>query len=312
MPVGELYDGSPIAVPVCVYNGVNDGPVLWIQCAVHGDEYVGVAAVHRLLDALTPAELSGAVVMLPALNIQAFRAGGRMATQDGMDMNRIWPGAPIERAMHLWAHSELVVDTVFHELRPKATHVIDCHDGGGMGRMSAFAIYNMHSSINAEAYRAYARATGLDMVWEIGEETASEKFPGGLGAKAASVGIPTLTVEAGGEQRIHAHAVDRLYATFDNTLKHLKMIPGTPTPNPTQIRVGRASWIRANRGGVLYVEVEPLQRVKQGDRVGVIRDLFGQVVEELKAPGTGIVIGTRTLGVVATGQYILNVGEPIS
>jgi predicted deacylase len=312
IPVGELYDGSPLGVPVCVVNGTKDGKVLWLQGGVHGDEYVGLAAMHRLLETIDPTKMTGAVVVVPVANPQAFRAGGRMATQDGMDMNRIWPGNPIEKAMHLWAHSELVVDKIWAELHKKATHLIDCHDGGGMGKMSPFAIYNMHASIDPEAYRAYARSTGFAMVWEIAGDTASEKFPGGLGSKASSMGIPSLTAEVGGQQRIVGGEVDWFYNAIDNVLKHLKIVDGNPKPNPDQIRLGKASWIRANRGGVLYIEVEPLQRVNKGDRVGVIRDLFGRVVEELWAPGTGIVIGTRTLGVVATGQYVMNVGEPIA
>ena len=47
--VAELNDGSPVAIPIAVVNGVQDGPVLWVQNGVHGMEDVGAGAFHRVL-----------------------------------------------------------------------------------------------------------------------------------------------------------------------------------------------------------------------------------------------------------------------
>jgi predicted deacylase len=309
LPVGELYDGSPIVVPVAVVNGLRDGPVVWIQNAVHGDEYVGLGAIHRLLDEIDLAAVSGALVLIPVLNVQAFRAGSRMAPQDGMDMNRVWPGHSMERAMHLWAHSELVVHRVFAEITAHASHVIDLHDAGWMGLMSPYVSYHTTSAVPAADLRALAASTGMDIVWESGEAFVTEKAPGSIGTRTGPTGLPTLTLEAGGEGRLHQEPVERVAQALLNALRHLRVLPGTPAHNPRQRFVVKGNWIRPLRGGILYTGVRPLQQVRRGDLIGTVRDLFGRVVEELHAPVDGIIIGARTYGVVATGQYFCNVGE---
>ncbi|HVI86446.1 MAG TPA: succinylglutamate desuccinylase, partial [bacterium] len=40
IPVGRGFDG-PIEIPAIVARGVEDGPVLWIDGATHGDEPEG-------------------------------------------------------------------------------------------------------------------------------------------------------------------------------------------------------------------------------------------------------------------------------
>jgi hypothetical protein len=309
MPVGELYDGSPITVPLAIVNGPHDGPLVWVQNAVHGDEYVGLGAVHRLLGEINAADVSGALVLVPVLNVQAFRAGSRMAPQDGMDMNRVWPGNPIDRAMHLWAHSEIVVHRVFSEITAHATHVVDLHDAGWMGLMSPYVSYHTISTVSAERLRALATSTGMDIVWESGEAFTAEKAPGSIGTRTGAAGLPTLTLEAGGEGRLLQEPIDRMAQALFNVLRHLGVLPGAPVRNPGQQFVVRGNWIRPRHGGVLYAGVRPLQRVRRGDLLGTVRDLFGRTVEELRAPVDGIIIGVRTYGVVATGQYFCNVGE---
>lgn len=309
LPVGELYDGSPVAVPVAVVNGLGDGSVVWIQNAVHGDEYVGLGAIHRLLEEVNPATVSGALVLIPVLNVQGFRAGSRMAPQDGMDMNRVWPGQPIERAMHLWAHSELVAHRVFSEIKQHASHVIDLHDAGWMGLMSPYVSYHTSSAVPAAELRALAASTGMDIVWESGEAFITEKAPGSIGTRTGSAGLPTLTLESGGEGRLHQEPVERMTQALLNALRRLRILPGTPARNPRQRFVVKGNWIRPLHGGVLYTGVRPLQQVRRGDLLGTVRDLFGRVVEELRAPVDGIIIGARTYGVIATGQYFCNVGE---
>ena len=143
--ISELYDGSSVEIPVAVINGSEDGAILWAQSSVHGDEYVGTHAIQRLLLQVDPKEMKGAIIAIPWLNVLAYRWGTRGAPQDGMDMNRIWPGKPLDTAMHIFAHSELVVHEVFSEMRRLADVVMDLHDGSVWQVESAyFGGQNVH------------------------------------------------------------------------------------------------------------------------------------------------------------------------
>ena len=84
----QWYDGSYCRVPVAIINGAKPGPTLWIQCASHGNEYQGMGALQRLIVETDPETLSGALILVPVLNIVAFNAQLRSSPVDGVDFNR--------------------------------------------------------------------------------------------------------------------------------------------------------------------------------------------------------------------------------
>lgn len=306
--ISELVDGSPIEVPVCIINGAEDGPCLWIQNGVHGDEYNGAGAVAQLIRTIKPASLRGQLVLIPILNIQAFRAGSRMAPQDGLDMNRIWPGAPLEIAMHLWAHSELVADRITKLILQYANVVVDVHDAGWMGLMSPFVTFFQGGEAEYDQkVRELSINTGLDLVWEAHIAWIKEKAPSSIRVPMLESGIPAIEVEAGGEGRLRTRPINRMHQAFLNVMSYLNMIEDKPTLPDKQIFVNSAQWIRAPVGGFLHTHVGPLDRVTKGQKLATITDLFGRTREVLDAPYDGWIVGARTFGNVATGQYITTV-----
>ena len=313
--ISELYDGSSVEIPVAVINGSEDGAILWAQSSVHGDEYVGTHAIQRLLLQVDPKEMKGAIIAIPWLNVLAYRWGTRGAPQDGMDMNRIWPGKPLDTAMHIFAHSELVVHEVFSEMRRLADVVMDLHDGGWMGRMSAYIQYFYgvsHLEASAKA-RAIAEASGMDILWESPADFVDEKAPGSVGTATMGLDIPTLTMEIGGEGRCPEHDVTRMYLGLTNVATHLGILPGQLVCHPgamkTKLYVRKGHWLRPKHGGSFIPKVQVAEIVSGGDVVAEIRDAFGELVEEILAPTDGVVIGMRTYGTIATGQYAGNVSE---
>jgi len=307
---GELNDGSPVEVPVAIVNGRHDGPVLWIHNAVHGDEYVGLGAIQWLLKELDPAALRGAVIAVPVVNILAFRAGQRAAPQDGMDANRIWPGKPLAQAMHLQAHSEMVVYTIFNLVKEHADYLVDCHDGSKLADMSPYVAYNSGYGSWEETSRGMAVASGMTIVWEIPGTFLAEKFPGSLRGELARVNVPAITLEMGGQGRLDRGDVERMHLALRNILCHLRMTDGEVQKPDEQIFVSKGNWLRPSVGGIFWAHVKPLQRVTKGETVAIVTDLFGREKERLLAPADGLVIGIRTAGTTASGEYCGNIGEP--
>lgn len=56
------------------------------------------------------------------------------------------------------------------------------------------------------------------------------------------------------------------------------------------------------------MEVNLLDRVEAGQRIAVLRDVFGFVKEVYHAPENGVVIGKSTMPVNASGGRILHLG----
>ena len=92
--------------------------------ANHGDEYEGPIALLKLANSLEPSKVSGRVIIVPAMNYPAFRAGTRTSPIDAGNLNRIFPGRPDGSV------TEKIADYFQRFLLPLADIVLDYHSGG--------------------------------------------------------------------------------------------------------------------------------------------------------------------------------------
>ena len=79
----------PLAV---IANG--RGPTVIIEGGNHGDEYEGPITIGELIRDLDPDEVQGRLILMPANNVHAVRAGRRTSPVDGLNFNRSFPGDP--------------------------------------------------------------------------------------------------------------------------------------------------------------------------------------------------------------------------
>src|SRR5438552_2367687 len=80
-----------IPVPIAVI-GSGRGPSVLVTAGVHGDEYEGLAITRKLIAELSPAEVTGRIIIMPAVNWPAVRARRRVSPIDRKNMNRAFPG----------------------------------------------------------------------------------------------------------------------------------------------------------------------------------------------------------------------------
>ena len=102
--------GEMIRLPAFVARGAEDGPVLGVTAAMHGNELNGVRIVQRLIAELSPASMRGTVVAIPVVNIPGFLANER-EFNDGYDLNRVMPGCDAGTSSQVYAHR--LVNRVF-------------------------------------------------------------------------------------------------------------------------------------------------------------------------------------------------------
>ena len=81
-----------VMIPIAVIRGA-PGPTALLTGGNHGDEYEGPIALFDLARTLDPAVVTGAVIILPALNTPAFRAATRTSPIDRGNLNRSFPAA---------------------------------------------------------------------------------------------------------------------------------------------------------------------------------------------------------------------------
>ncbi|WP_027035584.1 N(2)-acetyl-L-2,4-diaminobutanoate deacetylase DoeB [Mesorhizobium ciceri] len=112
-----------VMIPICVIRNGN-GPAALLSGGNHGDEYEGPLALYDLARTLDPKHVSGTVIIVPAMNYPAFRAGTRTSPIDKGNMNRSFPGRPDGTV------TEKIADYFQRELLPRADIVFDFHSGG--------------------------------------------------------------------------------------------------------------------------------------------------------------------------------------
>lgn len=295
IPTGKSLTGADQGIPIIVYHGREDGPVLWLNGATHGDEPEGAFSIFRALAQLDPKRMKGTVVGVPAMNVPAFQAGKRGDPLDtfSYDMNRVYPGKsdgyPTERTAH--AHWET--------MRHRCDLQIAIHSGGEHS-------YLAHMIFAADNPQSLELAASMGPQWNL-------VFKSGVGgnnpaSKMAALGKAGVTVELGGNCRtltndFHAVAED-LAASYLNVMRHYDMIEGG-AEYARRWRMGHQQALLAPASGMwvgnrgLAFEVT----MPKGTLLGEIYDLYGDVTASVTAPCEGVVFGLRSRPAVLGGEW---------
>ena len=298
-------DGTNLGIPVVVVNGKKDGPVLLVDGGIHGDEQEGTLAIASFAKELDPAALRGAVIGVPVMNVGAFEAMARGNPRDShtYDMNRIYPGKPkgylTDRIAHV--HDEVIGALADMELT--------IHSGGNICYLGE----TIFTSSGDEKSFELARAMGAD--WSIILDT-----PHPVGSPMAAMvdrGKVAITVELGGNAALMPDAlqtnVDVLKRALVNVCRHYDMLDGEPS-YAENIWRGSQIAVLASRSGILLPNPEvPSRKLKkpisEGEVLLTLADLFGEPIELLKAPCTGVLFGFRTYPSTTAGDWTLFCGN---
>ena len=112
-----------VMIPITVAKNGN-GPTALLTGANHGEEYEGPVALMELAHTIDAAQVTGRVIIVPAMNYPAFRAATRTSPIDKGNMNRSFPGRPDGTV------TEKIADYFQRTLVPMADVVVDIHAGG--------------------------------------------------------------------------------------------------------------------------------------------------------------------------------------
>jgi predicted deacylase len=287
--------GHGIRVPVMVMRGARPGPVFGLTACIHGNELNGIPVIHELFRALTPAQVTGTVVGVVALNVPGLHRFQREFT-DGTDLNRIMPGKPNGSVAEVYAHR--ILDRVVSHFN----FMVDLHTAS-FGRVNSLYVRADMSDV-ATAAMAYLQRPQI-----IVHNAASDRT---LRGAAMAMGVPSITVEIGDPQlwqdRYTQVALEGVRAVLGwaGVIEHRQDDLHT-TAAPILCR--SSSWMYTDRGGLLEVFPQVTGYVQAGERVAQVRTAFGDIIREYQAPKAGIVVGKSVNPVGQTGARILHLGE---
>lgn len=229
----SIWGDHLMPLSVMVGPEVESGRGLVAFGANHGNEYEGPMAIRRLTQEIDPAAVLGRIILIPVLNMAAFRAGTRESTlDDGVNLNRAFvPGAG--KTPGLGGITHRIAAFVRDYIWPRVHVVLDLHSGGDVARFALCA--NFHPLADAAQSRVIeetARWFGVPLLMVYQNQT-----PGLLPSEAEQLGKITVGTELGWGRAV----------------------------NPLGVRYGRHGVLAAAiRHGQLRGEIEPIGHHRDG------------------------------------------------
>jgi uncharacterized protein len=295
IPIGKDMYGREREIPIIVYRGKEDGPVLWLNGATHGDEPEGPFSIFKTLEQLDPATMRGTVVAVPVMNVEAFTAGHRGDPLDTFshDMNRLYPGKPNGYPTERVAHTHWLA------MKDNCDLQIAIHSGGEHS-------YLAHMIFASDNPPSLELAAAMGEKWPL--VFRSGTGGGNPSSQIGALGKGGITVELGGNCRtltsdFHEVAND-LSEGYLNVMRHYNMIDGEATYEP-EWRMGYQIPLLAPATG-MYVGNPDLPfetEIAEGTLIGQVYDLYGDVIGEVRAPQAGVIFGMRSRPSVLEGQW---------
>ena len=292
---GSHPAGGNLEMPLIIVRGVEEGPVLWINGCIHGDEPQGPLSIINLVRELDPKKLRGTVVAVPAMNVPAFEAGERGNPLDmfSYDMNRIYPGSPDGRFTErlAWAHKEALI--------AHADMEISIHSGGDHSFLSK-TIFRPPTDVSQELAQAMGKS------WFLTLNSPNPK--GSPMAEMNDQGKPAINCEIGGYCHFMPWEFRQdgrdLTDGFFNVMYHYGMLDGKPEYEEKWL-TGSQIAVLANHSGLWVAEegFEFRTHTKEGDVFARIYSLYGEELEQIKAPCDGMPFGLRTTPATHAGDW---------
>ena len=294
LPITRLITGADVGLPVRIVHGREDGPVVWINAATHGDEVVGVEVVRRLLATLSPRAMRGTLIAVPVVNVLGAASGERYLP-DRRDLNRSFPGSPRGSLASRIAHLMMT------EVVAKCEVGIDLHTGSDRRTN----LPQVRADLDDPRTRDLAVAFGAPVMMH------AKIRDGSLRHAAREQGATVLLYEGGEAWRFDEWAITAALDGVRRVLVALGMIDveeGWPEAGP--VAESRASgWVRARHTGFLHLDVQLGERVVVGDRLGGLYDSFGRTLRLVRADRAGIVVGRAEAPVVNGGDALVHIAE---
>ena len=302
---------SSIRLPVGVIKG-GPGPTVLLTAGSHGDEYEGQVLLYRLMERLTPEQVPGRLILLPALNLPAVLAQARVSPLDQGNMNRSFPGKADA------GPTQAIAGFVNNCLIDRADAVLDFHSGGTATEYvsCAFLGLGQDQSLNLQNLEL-ARLFGAPYTMVRQNDGSGGDFDTAAYRKS----VQFLSCELGGMGRF---SPDAFQIGWEGCLRILKALGtvrddifGETAPPDISCFIdigGGADHVTSDRYAIAAIDVCAGTRVSRGQTLGQIHEThgFGSEAIDIVAPRAGIVAIRRRNPLVEPGDHLCLIAEEIT
>jgi len=300
-----------LLIPITVLqNGV--GRTALVLAGNHGDEYPGPVAILKLMRELQAAQVQGRIILIPALNFPAVKAGQRLSPLDGKNMNRAFPGTPNGTMTEIIAHYLTTV------LFPLADIVIDIHTGGrSLDFVPCATMHLVDDPLQRREMMGGVEAWNSDYCFVYADIAGTGLLP----VEAERQGKIVVTTEMGGGECVHTNVHRLTQSGLRNVLIHYGVLRGEPVSRE-QSGAGPLKWVQAiHRDNYRFAPESGLyegmvalgEPVEEGQTLGQIHFLECPEREPVPviAKTSGILLATRGPSMVNIGDCVATIVQEV-
>ena len=292
LAVSESYSSMTLRIPIHVRRAVEEGPIIFVTAALHGDEINGTGAIRQLIQDETLILLRGSVILVPVLNLLGFEQHSRYLP-DRRDLNRSFPGTKTGSLASRMARK------IFDEIVSRCDYGIDLHTAAV--RRTNYP--NVRGDLSDPEVKKLAEAFGSEIIM-------NGKGPhGAFRPEACNAGCPSIIMEGGEVWKVEPGIVESATRGIRNVLRHFQMLEGQSERPKYQVIIEQTKWVRAERGGFLQFHVKPGDIIEAETPLATNSTLLGRERSVLRAPFDSVVIGMTTLPAVSPGEAVCNLGR---
>lgn len=291
--------GTELAYPETVIYGACPGQRVVVSAGVHSREYVGIEALRRLAESLCPENIRGELHLIHAINYSGLiERSSDIIPADGKNLNREFPGdtdgSPTQR---LAAHLE-------ERVIRGADCIIDLHSGGGCEYLVPHVYFQSYAAPEVCARsEALARRVGVEYI-------VRSRATNGFYGYAGLCGVPAIIIERGQCGLWTEDEVCRDVEDVENLLRFCGVLSDGKTSRETSPRlIERFFHETAPQSGCWYPAYRVGERFRHGDKLGEIRDIFGEALYECRAECDGVVLYQAAALGIESGTPMIAYGE---
>lgn len=287
-----------VMTPITVVNN-GEGPTALLTGANHGDEYEGPIALFDLAARIRAEDVTGRIIIVPAMNYAAFAAGTRTSPIDKGNLNRSFPGRPDGTV------TQKIADYFQRVLLPMADVVLDFHSGGKTLDFLPYCAAHVLPDKRQEA-------ASFDLVRAFGAPYACKMLEidavGMYDTAAEDMGKVFVTTELGGGGTASAYTAGIAKRGLRNLLIAAGVMTGEVEALPTQWldMPDEACFTFAEDGGLIEFLADLGDQVTQGQPVARIFPIArsGIAPVTVVARRAGLLMARHFPGLVKPGDCV--------
>lgn len=285
--------GEPMSIPIMIKRGKEDGPIVGITAAVHGNELNGIPVIHRLFRELENTPIKGTVIGLPVVNAPSFFQKQRRFI-DNVDLNHVMPGVEDGNVSQAYSYR------FFEEIVKQFDYLLDLHTAS-TGRINS---YYIRADMDDKVTRDLALLQNAQII------VHNPPSDGTVRGAASLHGIRAITLEVGNPSLFQKGMIRTSMTGLYNALIYLNILEDDiEEPDTDPVICDSSFWMYTETGGLLTVPPGLTKVVQKGELIATQTNIFGEKIKDYHAPEAGIVIGKSTSPVNQTGGRILHLGR---